>query len=336
MSAWTTTSIAPRFLVAVLDAANRPVDDLLKSGGLSRDQLATADCRMPLDAFRALWMRAASVDPDIGITLVEHFPEGQMHIAAHLALRSATVEAAIADVCRYVSRMSSRADALDLTQDSSLACYRYTYRAPGPANPWMAEHILSMSTLFLSRACGRTLPIRAVEFASAPIATAESYRRRFGVDPRFNATRNALYFDIDVLGWPLLTHDAYLHAILERVAQAQDSEARTLPERARQHLADALLRGRPPTIAALAESLRLSPRALRDRLATSDTNFRILLDATRRDLARDHLTRGLSINETAFLLGFSEPAALQHACRRWFGRTAGDMADAARTSGART
>ena len=200
----------------------------------------------------------------------------------------------------------------------------------------MAEHILSMSTLFLSRACGRTLPIRAVEFASAPIATAESYRRRFGVDPRFNATRNALYFDIDVLGWPLLTHDAYLHAILERVAQAQDSEARTLPERARQHLADALLRGRPPTIAALAESLRLSPRALRDRLATSDTNFRILLDATRRDLARDHLMRGLSINETAFLLGFSEPAALQHACRRWFGRTAGDMADAARTSGART
>ena len=63
--------------------------------------------------------------------------------------------------------------------------------------------------------------------------------------------------------------------------------------------------------------------ALRARLRGEGTTFRQLLDDTRRDLARDHLNRGLSATTTAYLLGFSEPAAFQHACRRWFGKAAG-------------
>ena len=53
--------------------------------------------------------------------------------------------------------------------------------------------------------------------------------------------------------------------------------------------------------------------------------YRDLLDATRRDLAQQHLRCDLSVTQVAYLLGFSEPAAFQHACRRWFGCSAGDM-----------
>ena len=77
---------------------------------------------------------------------------------------------------------------------------------------------------------------------------------------------------------------------------------------------------------------RVAPAAERNRLAGEGSSFRAVLDATRRELARDHLGRGLSTKEVAYLLGFSEPAAFQHACLRWFGRPAGDMRKSLRRS----
>src|SRR4249920_3332682 len=70
VSIGTTTSIASRFLVDLLDAAGRPVDDVLARAGVAREALAGPESAMPLDAFRELWARAAAVQADIGITLV--------------------------------------------------------------------------------------------------------------------------------------------------------------------------------------------------------------------------------------------------------------------------
>jgi AraC-like DNA-binding protein len=325
MRAWTTTSIASRHLVALLDDAGRPVDDLLAVAGVTREALAEPDAAMPLDGFRELWARAAAVVPDIGVTLVDRFPPGQMHILAHLALRSATVGAALDDVCRYAT-VTSAADQLTLERDSKIAHFRYACRMPGPANPWMAEHYLSMTVAFLTQATGRVLRLHAVEFAAPAQARLEAYQTRFGIAPRFEAKHNRLEFDVAALAWPLLTHDAYLHAILERVAQTRRAAVVASPlDLARNEIAVSLLKGTTPTLDGVASACRLGPRALRARLADVPTTFRLLLDEVRRDLAREHLARGLSVTETAYLLGFSEPAALQHACKRWFQRSAGEL-----------
>jgi AraC-like DNA-binding protein len=98
----------------------------------------------------------------------------------------------------------------------------------------------------------------------------------------------------------------------------------------RHAIAQRLLTGAAPTLDAVAAACRLAPRTLRDRLARQGLGFRQLLDDVRRDLAREHLASGLSVNETAYLLGFSEPAAFQHACRRWFGVAAGEVRRQAR------
>ena len=75
----------------------------------------------------------------------------------------------------------------------------------------------------------------------------------------------------------------------------------------------------------VAAACGFSVRALRERLAQEQASFRRLLDEVRRDLAREHLARGLSVTETCYLLGFSEPSAFQHACKRWFGHAAGEL-----------
>ena len=322
-----TSSITPRFLVELLDAAGQPPDALLAQAGVERAQLLSPELVFPFAALHELWARAAMLQPDIGLTMVERFPSGQAPMVVHLALRSPTVRAAIEDACRH-ARVTSAADRFALDTGDGLARLRYEATVPAAAIPWMAEHYLSMAVLLLARAAGRELPLRRVSFVAPAQAPAAAYVRRFGIAPDFGAAHNALEFDAPALDWPLLSQDAYLHAILERVAEARAPAAAaedSLLDVVRRELARQVLQGATPTVEDVAQACRLGPRALRARLAEAGTGFRALLDEARRELAREHLGRGLSVTETAYLLGFSEPAAFQHACKRWFGQSAGEL-----------
>jgi AraC-like DNA-binding protein len=168
----------------------------------------------------------------------------------------------------------------------------------------------------------RTLELRAARQAALP-----DYVARFGIAPRFAAPRDAISFDAACLAWPLPTRDAYLGGILERVAAEHAAQAREAPwsTRARARVAELLLHGRPVTLAAAAVACGVAVATLRARLAAEGLTFRRLFDETRRALAEEHLARGMSATSVAYLLGFSEPAAFQHACKRWFGKAAGGM-----------
>src|SRR5258706_7948734 len=95
MAEATTSSITPRFLVALLDERGVACDDLLAAAGLARADLLSPDLRTPWRQFAELWRRAAQSAPDVGLVLNERFPHGQMHIVSHLALRSENIGAAL-------------------------------------------------------------------------------------------------------------------------------------------------------------------------------------------------------------------------------------------------
>lgn len=331
MTSATTTSITSRFLVAILDEASIGVDDILQASGLSRNALASPDGRMPLAPFRELWARTARLRPDIGLRLVETFPEGQMHILAHLAMRCANVGAAMEALCRYAS-VTSSADFMSCERQNSSVRFSLEHRTEGPGNPWIVEHYFSMIALFLSRATGNILPITKIEFSSPRQAPLEAYTERFRLVPVFDARHNCIEFDAEMLDWPLITCDEYMYGILDRVVKAEFG-MRQIPgtvslshrEQVHREIVKAFLLGSAPSIEAMALVFQSSVRVFRDRLTRENTTFRLLLDEARRDLASEHLASGLSVNETAYLLGFSEPSAFQHACKRWFDKSAGEL-----------
>jgi AraC-like DNA-binding protein len=324
--AGSTSSITSGVLVALLDSLGHPPDELLAAAGLSRADLAGPEAVMPLDAFRELWARAHALVPDVGLSLVERFAPGQMHLLLHLAMRSATVGAALGDASRHAS-ITSPADTMPFSQEGEVARFGYAHRGSGPSNPWLVEHYFGMVARFLAQATDRPLPIRAVSFIAPAQAPAAAYLARFGVAPHFEATANVIELDASALAWPLHTRDAYLHAILERVAQSRTAlaPADDFVEAVRRAVAQAMLAGDAPTLETVATACRLGARTVSERLKKHGLGFRVVLDQVRRDLAQEHLARGLSVADTAALLGFSEPAAFQHACRRWFGESAGQL-----------
>jgi AraC-like DNA-binding protein len=71
---------------------------------------------------------------------------------------------------------------------------------------------------------------------------------------------------------------------------------------------------------AVAGQMALSRQTLFRKLKVEGVTFEQVLDALRHRLALDYLhARKVSVNETAYLVGFSDPAAFSRAFKRWTG-----------------
>jgi AraC-like DNA-binding protein len=326
MAQASTSSITPRFLVAVLDENGVGCDDVLAAAGLARSDLLSPDLRTPWPQFAELWRRATQCAPDVGLVLNTRFPDGQMHIVSHLALRSENIRAGLGACCGYFSLVSP-SERLVLEPEGNATAVVYRCDRAVAEIPQLVEHYFALTRRILGSALGRPLPFEAVQLRAERSAPEAAYRERFGVMPDFSAQRNAVRLSEETLQWPLPTRDVYLREILERVAARAVPRAATesWSERTSAWLATTLLQGRSASLDTTAAALAVTASGLRERLRSEGQTFRDLLDQTRRDLAREHLVRGLSATEVAYLLGFSEPAAFQHACRRWFGVAAGEV-----------
>src|SRR5262249_39671 len=70
----------------------------------------------------------------------------------------------------------------------------------------------------------------------------------------------------------------------------------------------------------IADKLGLSRQTLFRQLKTEGVTFERVLDELRHKLALQYLQgKKVSVNETAYLVGFSEPAAFSRAFKRWTG-----------------
>jgi AraC-like DNA-binding protein len=75
-------------------------------------------------------------------------------------------------------------------------------------------------------------------------------------------------------------------------------------------------------IHAAAARLRLSARSLQRHLKSEGTGFQTLLDATRKDLARQYLTTSdLTVEEVSYLLAYRDPNSFYRAFQTWTGQT---------------
>lgn len=74
----------------------------------------------------------------------------------------------------------------------------------------------------------------------------------------------------------------------------------------------------------IARGLGCSRQTLYRRLKEEGTTYEQVLDSLRRRLALRYIERdGLGVKQTAYLLGFSEPASFSRAFKRWTGRSPG-------------
>lgn len=159
----------------------------------------------------------------------------------------------------------------------------------------------------------------------APAYRAE-YERIFACPVQFDAPWNALELPVDIASWAIAPDPHYVFGALAE--RADDLLA--------EHGADGSVRGQLEALLLavlhhgdidstdMAARLGCSRPTLFRRLRAEGTSYGAVVADLRRRLAIQYLRgRRVSVNDTAYLVGFSEAAAFSRAFKRWTGQSPG-------------
>jgi AraC-like DNA-binding protein len=163
---------------------------------------------------------------------------------------------------------------------------------------------------------------RAAHFAFPEPAYRAEYERVFQAPVVFGGDRNALLLDPAFASLRQPPADRYVFGVLSERADAllKEIESATSLRARVESLLMPILHTGDASMDAVADRMGVGRRTLQRKLSAEGTSFEKILDALRHKLALHYLGgKKVSVNETAYLVGFSEPAAFSRAFRRWTG-----------------
>jgi AraC-like DNA-binding protein len=196
-----------------------------------------------------------------------------------------------------------------------------------PHAPAMSHHCYE-STISSSVQMMRTLtgePLNPLEVTFThprPDSTAE-YERIFRCPVRFGHKENSLTLDWNIANLPVRMANPSLLEHFEKYAQdfmaqmeRKDEYTRAVTRMILSKLDDENL-----SIEKVAKEMSVSVRTLQNRLDAEGVVFSDLLRDIRERLAKKYIREEYSVEQIAYLLGFSEPSVFRKAFKRWLGVT---------------
>ena len=319
-----------RRLFEVVERFGLPRAALLQHARVAPADWEAAQARVPLAALVALFQSALVLTGrrDLGLEFGRQVRPGTFDALGYALMTCRNLGEAIGLVPLYRrlvfdSGYSETVFAID--GDSARLAWVVLPEATRAGLPYcdvLAESLIA-SWLGLGRwIAGTELPLREVRFRHAAPDDPQPFVAFFGCPVRFNVGENSLLFESRLLAQPLVQADAELNLAMRAAARKAIDRLQGTSAIAGQ-LRQVLLPLMPKCEATLphaAASLGITPRTLQRRLASADSSFQDVLDATRRELAQVYLRDpALSALDVALLLGYAEQSSFTRAFRNWFG-----------------
>lgn len=324
-------TVAAGFVRALMElAVSKGADraELARLAGLDPAGLRDQDRRIPFARYAAL-MRAGKQltgDGALALHFGEAFDMADLSIVGLIGRASDSLAEAFEQTNRYGRLMI----------EGGHSGERFSLARAGEGL-WMIDNRIEadgffehMEANFARMVCTarRWFPdnrfMKAVHFTHAAPSWRAEYDRIFQIPVMFESDRNALLTDEIWLTQKTEHASRYVFGVLSAHAWSllDDLESTaTVRGRVESLLLPILHKGgvRADTVAA---RMGLSRRTLARRLRAEGTGFGEVLDALRHRMALHYLEgRKVSVNETAYLVGFSEAAAFSRAFKRWTGRS---------------
>jgi AraC-like DNA-binding protein len=309
--------------LAVSKGASRTT--LAGRSGIDPADLQDQDNRIPFASYVAL-MRAGKElcnDPALALHFGETNDLSQISIVGLIGQASETLMQAMTQLNRY--------GRLVIEFDGPKERFRLK---TGHAGMWLIDNRenpndfpeLSEST-WARMVCGpRTFGItqvaKAVHFTHAPPPYRTEYDRIFRVPVVFESGENALLLDEAWATYRIQPQPRYVFGIFSARADAllKELESSKSARGRVESLLMPILHTGDAGMDMIAGKMGLSRQTLFRKLKAEGVTFEKVLDGLRHELALHYLSgEKVSVNETAYLVGFSEPAAFSRAFKRWTG-----------------
>jgi AraC-like DNA-binding protein len=287
--------------------------------------------RLSVDTFNALWEEIVlrSGDRDFGL----HFGEAGHaffggHILFSVMMNCPTVGDALEKLFRYHSLMADIHE-MQITREGIYTSVRLQPLRPGvELHRHHSEAVLSIVVTMLRRLSENRIDPVEVRFAHPEPVDESEHERLFRSPLLFRQPGNQMIIREKDLAVPIFMANPDLLETLERFADDRVQDLYGLDswaDRVTRSLGEALSRGERPTVESAAQGLAVGTRQLQSRLKAEGVTYQQLLDRIREETALRYLGKPeVTICDIAFLLGFSEQSAFNHAFKRWTGKTPGE------------
>ncbi len=306
---------------------------LLDQYGLDPARLAQPLARLSIPRYMRLGHAAIALtgDPALGLRMGQLSKLSQAGLAGVTAAQAPTVREAARTLIRFEALYGSNyRGQSSLHEDAQGAWLRFYSISPYNAyNRFVVDSIIAGWLQQLSSVAGRPLLGEHVDIEFSEPEYAERYSLLSHTAVNFRAETNQLRLNHASLDLRNAQHCpttwAFLLQLCERELE-QLTRTRSLRERITQMLGPLLNGGREPDLEEVAARLKLPTWTLRRKLAEEGTQFRAVLNDTRRDLAMTYIRdTELAFGEIAYLLGFASAEAFQRAFKRWNAQTPGEF-----------
>ena len=310
---------------AVSKGAGR--QELAERSRIDPAELQDRDNRVPFSKYVAL-MRAGKElckDPALALHFGEAVDCSEVSIIGTFGSASGTMADDIAQLNRYAPldvEVDGGGDRLQLTRIEG-QLWLIDAR-PNPNDfPELTESFFARGVCSMRRRFGETQFVKAIHVTHAEPAYRAEYDRIFQVPVVFESEKNALLLCEDLWstakaampsGYVSSVLSAHAEALLQKLESSKSTRGRV------ERLLMPILHTGNVSMEMIARKLALSRQTLYRKLKAEGVTFEKVLDELRHKMALHYLSgKKVSVNETAYLVGFSEPAAFSRAFKRWTG-----------------
>jgi AraC-like DNA-binding protein len=300
-------------------------DPLFRQSGIDIHRIFDPNARFPVVRMQRLWHLAVDKtgDPCFGLSAAAQFQPAALHGLGLAWLASDTLRDALARLVRF-SRLISTAAEIHLEERDDGV--QLVVNPPPGWTTYVYAALDAALAVFL-RMCrttgGSEIRPTGVALVRPRPNCAARFDREFGASVVFGSSANTLAFS-------RLQIDATLPHANPELARINDQtvveylarfDRASTAMQVRARIIEQLPDGTPHQ-GSIADALHVILRSLQRRLKDEDTNYKKLLESTRRELALQYLRQShRSIGEITYLLGFSEPGNFTRAFKRWTGKT---------------
>lgn len=310
--------------LAVSKGASRQA--LIGRSGIDPDKLSDPDYRVPFSNYIAL-MRAGkelAADPALALHYGETVDLTEFSVVGLIIHACETMLEAHVQLNRY-GRLVIEVDVgiedrFQLQRHDGKLWVVDTRRNPNEF-PEITECAFAHMVCAIGRFSSGPLA-REVHFTHLEPAYRAEYDRIFQAPASFGMERNAVQIDD---AWPshrVALQPRFVFGILSAHADAllkKLSSSKTFRDRVESLLTTMLHTGQA-SVDKVAETLGVSRATVYRRLKTEGVTFETVLDELRHKLALHYLSgQKASVNDIAYLIGFSDSTALSRAFKRWTG-----------------
>lgn len=304
---------------------------MLNRAGIDPEALTDQDNRVPFESYVKL-MRAGKElanDPALALHYGEMDDLAEISVVGLIGQASETFMDAMVQLNRYnglvIEVDTGPASRFQVVREGGELLLRDNRTNPNDF-PELTESTFARMTCGGRRFTKKEIVKKIYVTHEAPAHRAE-YERVLQVPVVFASGKNALALDEIWLTHKMAIQPRYVFGILSEHAERllknlQDSKT----TRGRvESLLIPLLHTGDVGMDAIATTMAMSRQTLFRKLKAEGTTYEKILDDLRRQIALHYLSgKKVSVNETAYLVGFSEAAAFSRAFKRWTGKSPSD------------